>query len=83
MSISNQFQIEQDRQSEFEAMRFDEQQQVLFERTTLDICNGAEEILQLDAHNDLTVGPVELFVLEIAMAKIGKFLAAHKQKAAA
>ena len=60
-----------------------EELQVQFERTTLSLCQDADEILQLDKFAHLEVGPVELASLSIAQARIGAFILKHRRKVAA
>lgn len=60
-----------------------EEKQIAFERTTLDLCNGAREISELDAAADLVVGPAELANINIAITRLQAFILKHRRKVAA
>lgn len=64
-------------------MTNEELKQVQFERTTLSLCTDAKEIIELDNMCNLTVGPVELASISIAVKRLNSFLMRHEKKEAA
>lgn len=64
-------------------MKYDEQKQIDFERTTVRLISDAQELSQLDKFANLEVGPVELTSLSNAVTHINAFILKHRRKVAA
>lgn len=60
-----------------------EELQVRFERLTVSLICGAEEILQIDKFAKLEVGPVELASISDAITHLQNFVLKHRKKVAA